>query len=87
MGTSTSTRRADDPVVVGETKPGPQTTEFWLAIFGNVIGVAQLTGVWEYLPNGQNRWVIIALAILNALYAVGRGQAKSGVGYITAGRR
>jgi hypothetical protein len=87
MGTSTATRSTVTDVQVQETKPGPQTTEFWLAIFGNAIGIAQLTGVWEYLPSGQNRWVLMAIAIINALYAVGRGQAKSGVGFLTAERR
>ncbi len=63
---------------VSPVKPGPQTTEFWVTIFGNLIGIAQLTGLWEYLPSGQNKWVLIALAFGNGMYKVSRGLAKSG---------
>lgn len=64
-----------------ETKPGITTTEFWLALFTNLIAMAQLTGVWQYAPDGQNKWVLVGMAIVNAVYAVGRGKAKQGVPY------
>ena len=59
-----------------ETKPGVTTTEFWITIFGNVIGVINLFDWWNYVPD---RWAVIFMAILNAAYAVSRGQAKSRV--------
>jgi hypothetical protein len=63
----------------GVTKPGVYTSEFWVAIFGNVLGVLQLTGAWDYLPDSQNKWVLLFLAVLNAAHQVSRGQAKNKV--------
>lgn len=62
-----------------ETKPGIQTTEFWIALFTNVAGFADLFGVVDAGVN--NKYGIIAIAIVNGLYAVGRGRAKQGVPY------
>lgn len=59
-----------------ETKPGLQTTEFWVALFTNIIGLVNLSGGWNYVPN---RWSVILMAVVNAAYAVSRGQAKAGV--------
>ena len=64
-----------------ETKPGIYTTEFWVQIFGQAVGLLQLTGAWQYAPNSSNKYVMIAMAVLGGLYAVGRGQAKQGVAY------
>jgi predicted tellurium resistance membrane protein TerC len=64
-----------------ETKPGVQTTEFWTMLFGQVVAVLQLTGAWQYMPSSKNPYVIIAMAVLGGLYAVGRGRAKQGVPY------
>jgi hypothetical protein len=64
-----------------ETKPGYMTTEFWVQIFGQAVGLLQLTGAWQYAPDSSNKYVMIAMAILGGLYAVGRGQAKQGVQY------
>lgn len=59
-----------------ETKPGIYTTEFWVALFTNAIGLVNLAGGWNYVPN---KWALILMAIVNAAYAVSRGQAKSSV--------
>ena len=65
-----------------ETKPGPQTTEFWITLLTNLLGVAQLVGLDPYqLGNSSNKYVVGSLALLNGLYAVGRGKAKQGVPY------
>lgn len=64
-----------------ETKPGIQTTEFWTNLFGQVVALLQLTGAWQYMPPSNNKYVIIAMAVLGGLYAVGRGRAKQGVPY------
>lgn len=62
-----------------ETKPAVQTTEFWSHLMVQVVALAQLTGVWQYLPSHDNTWVVTAMAIVGGLYATGRGLAKSGV--------
>lgn len=59
-----------------ETKPGVQTTEFWTMLFSNVAGVIQLLAG---PADVSNKWVAIALGVVNGAYAVGRGLAKSGV--------
>jgi hypothetical protein len=64
-----------------ETKPAVKTTEFWTMLFGQVLGLLQLTGAWQYAPDGRNTYVAIGMAVLGGLYAVARGQAKSGVPY------
>lgn len=61
-----------------ETKPGYLTTEFWVTMFGNLSGLLNLVGAWDFVPN---KWIVIALAVLNGLYAVSRGQAKQGIPY------
>jgi hypothetical protein len=70
-----------------ETKPGYQTTEFWTMLFGQIVGLLQLTGAWQYMPDGKNPFVIVAMAVLGGLYAVARGQAKQGVAYTPDPRR
>lgn len=59
-----------------ETKPAFKTTEFWVAIFGSIYTFLNTTGAIDQIPKG---WAAIAMAIIGGLYAVGRGQAKSGV--------
>lgn len=61
-----------------ETKPGVLTTEFWITVFTNLGGLLDLTNLWHFVPHN---WVVLALAIVNGLYAVSRGQAKQGVAY------
>jgi hypothetical protein len=61
-----------------ETKPGIYTTEFWVMLLSNVVGLANLTGIWDYVPNNVS---VLFMAIVSALYTVSRGQAKKGVGY------
>jgi len=63
---------------VGESKPGYYTTEFWLTILFNLFSLLNVTGIWDYMPNS---WSVIAAAIVNALYALSRGQAKQGIPY------
>ena len=65
-----------------ETKPGYLTSEFWIVIATNVLGIMQLVGLDPYtLSDSSNKYVVGALAFLNGLYAVGRGKAKQGVPY------
>lgn len=61
-----------------ETKPGYLTTEFWVTLFTNAIALVNLFGWWDYIPN---RYAAVLMAIVNAAYAVSRGQAKQGVAY------
>jgi hypothetical protein len=52
-------------------KPGVRTTEFWLTIGTNILGIVALAA--EALPP---KYGVPTLAALNALYAVGRSIAK-----------
>lgn len=62
--------------VVTETKPGPKTTEFWVTMFANVLGLIQvIAGPVDVTDNK----IAIALAIVNGAYAASRGLAKQGV--------
>ena len=68
---------AAQPVVtVSETRPGVTTTEFWVTMFANALGTFEL--VFGGL-NVDNENVMIALGIINGLYAASRGLAKQGV--------
>lgn len=67
-----------------ETKPGYLTTEFWITVFSNFGGLLDLVGAWNFVPD---KWIVIGLAIINAAYAVARGQAKQGVPYNPSARR
>lgn len=65
------------PVVnTSETRPGIRTTEFWTTIFANALGSFEL--VFGGL-NIDNENVMLAMAIVNGLYAASRGLAKQGV--------
>lgn len=57
-----------------ETKPGVYTTEFWTSLIANLINLANLAGVWNFVPN---KYSVLALAIIQGLYAASRGMAKS----------
>lgn len=59
-----------------ETKPGFQTTEFWVTIFTGAYMMLNASGILEQVPN---RYAAIATAIIGGLYSVARGQAKQGV--------
>jgi len=59
-----------------ETKPGVKTTEFWVSIFTAGYMFLNTTGAIDQIPK---TWSGIAMAIVSALYAVSRGQAKQGV--------
>lgn len=59
-----------------ETKPGPRTTEFWVALYVMFMQMLNLVGVWDYVPNNISTWVLGGTAFA---YAVARGIAKSGV--------
>ncbi len=62
--------------VIGETKPGYKTTEFYLTV-ATAIGILA-TALASALPA---RWAAIATAVSIAAYAISRGQAKQGVPY------
>jgi len=57
-----------------ETKPGYKTTEFWLTIA--VVAADLITALLGILPP---QFAGMASAIATGLYALGRGQAKSGI--------
>lgn len=57
-----------------ETKSGIRTTEFWLTVI--TAAGALIAALASELPP---RYAAIASAISVGLYAIGRGQAKSGV--------
>lgn len=61
-----------------ETKPGYLTTEFWVTLFTNGVSLINLFGWWNYVPN---RVSVVLMAVINAAYAVSRGQAKQGVAF------
>jgi hypothetical protein len=63
-----------------ESKPGIKTTEFWVTIFTNIIGLIQVSTTT--LDSSTNKWVVIGLAVINGLYAASRGIAKSGQPYL-----
>lgn len=60
-----------------ETKPGYQTTEFWLVIATNVaniiLAMSQVTDA---------KTAVMLATIGNGIYAVARGLAKQGVAYM-----
>jgi outer membrane lipoprotein SlyB len=66
-----------------ETKPAVRTTEYWTAIFTQLVLLGQLSGVdpVDAIEKSQNPVVLIAMAIVGGLYAVARGIAKRGVPY------
>jgi hypothetical protein len=59
-----------------ETKPGVRTTEFWVTVVTNVLSILNMSGAWNFTAN---KWSVLALAIVNAAYALARGAAKAGV--------
>ena len=59
-----------------ETKPGYLTTEFWTMVITNLINLANLVGIWNFVPN---KYSAIIMAILGGAYAAARGLAKAGV--------
>lgn len=61
-----------------ETKPGYQTTEFWVSVVTLLYMFVNTTGILDQIPN---RWAGVAMTIIAGLYAVARGQAKQGVSY------
>ena len=64
----------DLPAAIKETRAGYKTTEFWLAIAGVV--ALNLNGVIMTLPD---KYQALGTAVIAGLYAISRGQAKSGV--------
>lgn len=61
-----------------ETKPAFRTTEFWTALVVQLIMIANLTSIWNYMPN---RYSALVMGFVQGLYMLSRGWAKSGVGY------
>lgn len=64
-------------------KPGIKTSEFWVALVAQVVGILALIGVFtpEQADTLQQALTALAGAIMQALsafgYAVSRGSAKS----------
>jgi hypothetical protein len=68
----------NNAVKLYETKPGWQSSEFWLVLATNLVLVLELCAD----PfNIENKWVLLAGALVNAIYATARGVAKSGIEY------
>jgi hypothetical protein len=64
-----TTKKLTDP---GNPR-GIYTTEFWYTLLINIGGILDVTGAWTFMPKN---WAGIAMAIVNGLYAIGRGQSK-----------
>ena len=54
-----------------DVKPGWKTTEFWTMALANLAAIVGM--VAGFLPA---EWAAIALAVVDGLYAIGRGLAK-----------
>ena len=59
-----------------ETKPGPKTTEFWVMVYVQLMQLANLTGVWNFVPNRVSGYIVAAVTFA---YAIARGIAKANV--------
>ena len=60
-----------------ETKPGVYTTEFWVNLATQVLGIIQLVGITDL--NVSDKTVLLVQGIVAAAYTLSRGWAKSGV--------
>jgi hypothetical protein len=60
-----------------ETKPGVYTTEFWVNLATQALGILQLVGVTSI--NVSDKTVLLVQGIVAAAYTLSRGWAKSGV--------
>jgi hypothetical protein len=59
-----------------ETKPGWQTTEFWLSLAATAVGLLFASGVLAP-ESGAERWLgLVASALTSLGYSVSRGLAK-----------
>lgn len=59
-----------------ESKPGIQTTEFWVTVFTSLTALVDLLGLADYVPDSVSGIVLAAVA---GAYSVSRGVAKAGV--------
>ena len=57
-------------------KPGYFTTEFWFAIFANLVAFLDYAHVWNAMPF---QYAAAVQTIVTAAYALSRGWAKNGV--------
>lgn len=57
-------------------KPGYKTTEFWVTVFTQIIGLLNITGAWNWVSNWHGGIIMMVSA---ASYKIARGLAKSGV--------
>jgi hypothetical protein len=60
-----------------ETKPGVYTTEFWVNIATQALGILQLVGVTDI--HVSDKTVLLVQGIVAGAYTLSRGWAKSGV--------
>jgi hypothetical protein len=65
-------------IVTTETKPGPRTTEFWVALGGIAANFLNIVGIWDFVPN---RISDIIIGVIAGAYALSRGVAKIGQPY------
>jgi hypothetical protein len=72
-------RMATVPGQPTETKPGYQTSEFWLMVFGVAVNFINVAGIWDFISNWHSG---ILMTVIMAAYKVSRGEAKKGVAYV-----
>ncbi len=67
------------PLRPDEIKPGPQTTEFWMTLAANVVGVLALTGI--ITPDEIEPWSQVGggllVSIVTLVYTYGRSNVKA----------
>lgn len=59
-----------------ETKPGWKTTEFWLTVVSQIVGLVWASGVITEGSNADRVLGLAAAALASVGYAVSRGLAK-----------
>ena len=60
-------------------RPGYLTTEFWLTVLIDMLGVLQYAHVWALVPKADMAFV---MAVVTGLYSLARGWAKNGAGFV-----
>jgi hypothetical protein len=67
-----------------ETKPGYETTEFWLMVFGVLVNFVNIAGIWDFVSNWHSG---ILMTIIMAAYKISRGEAKKGIPFVRTTRK
>jgi hypothetical protein len=64
----------EDVIQMGQIKAGFKTSEFWVTLLSNVIGI--LGVIKGVVPPQYAPWVVGALTVLNSVYTVARTFVK-----------